>query len=194
VRGLTADNSKLKGELKAMRAQQNAADRLLASVLSSPSSAFGYPSLINSDVGRADAALACKPRAVKKERKTTRSAEEADQTEAEASLPPTALMDAVHELPFLRDYPSLAGFAIPDFRYRAHTQSLHVNDVDVGPADLGDRCEQAPGAGVHVLVHDLRPHTAQHPLRQPGHVRTNGLHLGTHKECVVVRWHHRLTT
>jgi hypothetical protein len=124
VRGLTADNSKLKGELKAMRAQQNAADRLLASVLSSPSSAFGYPpSLINSDVGRADAALACKPRAVKKYRKATRSAEEADQTEAEPSLPPTALMDAVHELPFLRDYPSLAGFAIPDFRYSARAES-----------------------------------------------------------------------
>ncbi|ELR21317.1 uncharacterized protein ACA1_182180 [Acanthamoeba castellanii str. Neff] len=100
VRALRDDNRHIHVQLDAMKARQHACDSALASLLHGNH----YQ---QSTVGSA-------PRKVRKAsaRLTgNRSCENAEER------PSAAVLEAIRELTFLDDYPSLTGFAVPDFRF-----------------------------------------------------------------------------
>ncbi len=92
---------------------------------------------------------------------------------ASSTMPAVALMEAMHEMPFLRDYPMLTGFAVPDFRYaspmtqrRGTTRHTHAHG-DVAYVSGG----QISGHCGRVRV-GVRPSAANDHLRQHSHVPT----------------------
>lgn len=90
VRDLAADNRQMRADLEAMRGQQHATNQL-TSVLKLTTT----PTI-------SSATLTVTPPPL---------------PTSSTMWPSRALLEAMRELPFLHDYPSLAGFAIPDFRY-----------------------------------------------------------------------------
>jgi hypothetical protein len=91
VRDLAADNRQMRADLEAMRGQQHATNQQLASVLT----------------------LTTTPTTSS----TTLTVTPPPLPTSSTMWPSRALLEAMRELPFLHDYPSLAGFAVPDFRH-----------------------------------------------------------------------------
>jgi hypothetical protein len=99
---------------------------------------------------------------------------------ASSTMPAVALMEAMHEMPFLRDYPMLTGFAVPDFRYASHTTQrrgttrhtrAHCDVAYVSGGQISGHCGR-----VRVGV---RPSAADDHLRQRSHVPTERVLPGT---------------
>lgn len=105
VRALRDNNRHIHAQLSVMQAQQHACDSALAWLL------HGNHWYQQSTVGSAPRKVRKCPARTNPRLMRNRSCENVEERPSEAVL------EAIRELTFLDDYPSLTGFAVPDFRF-----------------------------------------------------------------------------